>query len=365
MRLATLPLLALALSATLQLGCGGSSGGGAGTVNGAVSGSVPSSGTTVSGLVTEDSDVRVTTQAMLNSVAEVKVQFANGVTYTGILNVGQTTFVVPVNFTAGQAALVTVSQGGQVVYQQVLGNVPASGVVDAGAVDLRSTLLVQLLRSYAQGLGITGGDFLVNLGNIPGPTSGQVLDLNALRAALAAGTLGASLDALIDTLSGPGSPCSPQQVAAGTCSAGGFASAFQNALTDFQGQVANYQTAPGGGGSLGPNETPATIPAFVAGTYNWEFNTGPFPTTLYTAGQTVSFLVATDGTLTIDGSKVLSNPVLRFGNPHEAIWKDPADNVEYALSSIANSPNPPHEMNLSRDGTFTTFMGQFRMPAGP
>lgn len=118
----------------------------------------------------------------------------------------------------------------------------------------------------------------------------------------------------------------------------------------------------GGGGAPAANETPATIPAHAAGTFNWTFDDGPNATPLYNDGDMVSFLVGTDGSLTFNGT-TLNNPVLRNGNPHEAIWKDTTNGVEYALSSIANAPNPPVEINISADGTFNTFFGQFNDPA--
>lgn len=123
-----------------------------------------------------------------------------------------------------------------------------------------------------------------------------------------------------------------------------------------------------GGGTIAQNETAATIPAHVQTTFNWTFfpnASSSVPTTNFTSGEMVTFTVAANGDLTVDGATfdiTLSTPVLRNGNQAEAIWKDTTNNQEFALSSINRAPTPPHEFNLSQDGTFSTFQGQFRAP---
>jgi hypothetical protein len=115
-----------------------------------------------------------------------------------------------------------------------------------------------------------------------------------------------------------------------------------------------------GGGTLGENETAATIPASIAGTYNLTFNENTIGSGI-ADGVMTEFVVGTDGTLTIDGNVVLSNPVLYRGNAQEAIWFDATNGVGYALSSLTAGFN---EINVSNSKHFDqagfTFYGQYR-----
>lgn len=102
-------------------------------------------------------------------------------------------------------------------------------------------------------------------------------------------------------------------------------------------------------------ETPATVPASIAGTYSLTFtqNAAGSP---FSNGQAVTLVVGTDNSLCVDG-KTLTAPVLRNGNQHEAIWKDTAISVEYALSSLVTGYN---EVNVS---PFTgVYYGQLKGP---
>ena len=101
-------------------------------------------------------------------------------------------------------------------------------------------------------------------------------------------------------------------------------------------------------------ETPATIPASLLGTYNLVYEhltssvTAPF-----TNGSTVSVVLQSGNKICINGT-VLSNPVLRNGNGHEAIWVNSSNNQEFALSSLISGFN---EVNVA---VSSTFAGQLR-----
>jgi len=108
------------------------------------------------------------------------------------------------------------------------------------------------------------------------------------------------------------------------------------------------------------NATAATIPASIATTYNLTYNEtntgGPI-----TAGTATTFVVGTDGSLTIDGSTTLTDPCLYRGNAQEAIWFDDTNNLAYSLSSLTLGFN---EINVSNniyyDLTGFAFYGQYR-----
>ncbi len=120
-----------------------------------------------------------------------------------------------------------------------------------------------------------------------------------------------------------------------------------------------------GGGALAENEEAATIPASIAGTYNYTFNEISSGSGI-ADGTTTEFVVGTDGTLTIDGSTVLSGPVLYLGNEHEAIWFDDANDLGYALSSLVDGAR---EINVSSGVHFNqsgfTFYGQYNDGSAP
>lgn len=103
-------------------------------------------------------------------------------------------------------------------------------------------------------------------------------------------------------------------------------------------------------------ETPATIPANLVGTYEATYSHfGPATGSPFSNGDTANFVVGADNTLCIN-NLTLSNPVLRNGNGHEAIWKDEAAGVEYALSSLITGFN---EVNIAGNNA-TPFYGQVR-----
>lgn len=101
-------------------------------------------------------------------------------------------------------------------------------------------------------------------------------------------------------------------------------------------------------------EAPATIPASLTGTYNLTYSQssagGPF-----TNGEAVTLVVKADNTLCVKGA-TFSNPVLRNGNAHEAIWTASSLNVEFALSSLVNGFN---EVNVGGLGG-SPFFGQLQ-----
>lgn len=106
--------------------------------------------------------------------------------------------------------------------------------------------------------------------------------------------------------------------------------------------------------ALAQTETPATIPASIAGTYSLTYSQngagGPFSN-----GQAVTVVVKTDNSLCINGT-TYTNPVLRNSNAHEAIWKATSINTEFALSSLVTGFN---ELNLGGLGG-SPFYGQLR-----
>ena len=120
----------------------------------------------------------------------------------------------------------------------------------------------------------------------------------------------------------------------------------------------------GGGGtsssSLGANETAASIPATIAGTYTLTFTESTAGSGIPDGTVTV-FEIKTDGSMMIDSSKVLTGPVLYRGNPQEAIWFDHANNLSYALSSLTTGFN---EINVAKDvyydETGFVFYGQYK-----
>ncbi len=98
-------------------------------------------------------------------------------------------------------------------------------------------------------------------------------------------------------------------------------------------------------------ESAATVPTSFHGTYNMTFGSAQAGSPL-TNGTAVTVIIA-PGNLLCLGGYTLSNPVLRNGNAHEAIWKQTSLGVELALSSLVNGFN---EINLA--STSGTFYGQ-------
>lgn len=90
-------------------------------------------------------------------------------------------------------------------------------------------------------------------------------------------------------------------------------------------------------------DSPATVPASLQGTYSMTFdaqsNTAPFK-----EGERMTVVVMPNNQICIAGL-LLSNPVIRNGNPHEAIWIHAASKIEAALSSLVTGFN---EINVQQ-----------------
>jgi len=101
-------------------------------------------------------------------------------------------------------------------------------------------------------------------------------------------------------------------------------------------------------------ETPATIPDTFLGTYELTYShsstgvTAPFEN-----GSAVNVVLQSGNQICVNGT-VLSNPVLRNGNGHEAIWVNSSNNQEFAFSSLITGFN---EVNVMVNSTFA---GQLR-----
>jgi len=135
-------------------------------------------------------------------------------------------------------------------------------------------------------------------------------------------------------------------------------------ITDFIGSGTGTSTTENGG-PLGANEEAATIPSVLQATYDTIFllASGVDPAdSPYANEELVSFTVGADS-LAFAGT-TLTSPVIRGGNVAEAIWKQGSTGLEYALTNLGNpafNSDPGfNEINLSMDGTFETFIGQFR-----
>ena len=98
-------------------------------------------------------------------------------------------------------------------------------------------------------------------------------------------------------------------------------------------------------------ESPATIPSSLAGTYELSYSQinggGPF-----VDGTNVTLVINSNGTLCVNDLQ-LTGPVLLNGNPAEAIWKDTASGINYAVSNLTSGFN---EVNVAANGG--TFFGQ-------
>lgn len=112
------------------------------------------------------------------------------------------------------------------------------------------------------------------------------------------------------------------------------------------------------GSSVQAADTPATIPTALLGTYDLtyaaESSNGPFAN-----GTKVAVVLMANNQLCVNGT-VISSPVIRNNNAHEAIWIDAAGKFEYAVSSLVTGFN---EVNISEGVLFTSsfkFHGQLR-----
>ena len=110
------------------------------------------------------------------------------------------------------------------------------------------------------------------------------------------------------------------------------------------------------------DETPATIPAEHAKQYNLTFKESAAGSGIADGTQR-TFALGTDGTMVIDGTTTLNNPVFYKGNTYEAIWSDATNNLKYAFSSI-RSGDSFNEINVSNNQNYDQigfkFYGQFR-----
>ncbi len=92
-------------------------------------------------------------------------------------------------------------------------------------------------------------------------------------------------------------------------------------------------------------ETPATVPTSFLGTYNLTYANAQTGSPI-TNGTPVTVVIAAGNTVCL-GGYTLSNPVLRNGNAHEAIWTESSLGIEIALSSLVTGFN---EINLGKVG---------------
>lgn len=100
-------------------------------------------------------------------------------------------------------------------------------------------------------------------------------------------------------------------------------------------------------------ETPATVPSSFEGTYELTYAFAQAGSPI-SNGTAVTLVIAPGNTLCVAGY-TLTNPVLRNGNQHEAIWKETTAGVELALSSLVSGYN---EINVG--STSGTWWGQFQ-----
>lgn len=92
-------------------------------------------------------------------------------------------------------------------------------------------------------------------------------------------------------------------------------------------------------------DTPATIPTSFLGTYNLTYANAQTGSPI-TNGTAVSVVIAANNTVCL-GGYTLTNPVIRNGNGHEAIWTESAIGIEIALSSLLTGFN---EINVQKVG---------------
>lgn len=100
-------------------------------------------------------------------------------------------------------------------------------------------------------------------------------------------------------------------------------------------------------------DTPATIPTSFLGTYNLTYENAQTGSPVAN-GTAVAVVIAANNTLCL-GGYTLTNPVIRNGNGHEAIWAESSLGIEISLSSLLNGFN---EINVGKVGG--GFYGQLR-----
>ncbi|MEZ5526594.1 MAG: hypothetical protein R3F26_03550 [Gammaproteobacteria bacterium] len=100
-------------------------------------------------------------------------------------------------------------------------------------------------------------------------------------------------------------------------------------------------------------ETPATVPSSFEGTYELTYAFAQAGSPL-SNGTAVTLVIAPGNTMCV-GGYTLTNPILRNGNQHEAIWKETTGGIELALSSLVNGYN---EINVG--STSGTWWGQLQ-----
>ncbi|MCJ0765600.1 hypothetical protein [Variovorax terrae] len=228
-----------------------------------------------------------------------------------------------------------------------------------------------------------GGGTLLNLGSsamralVTVSTSGNATvyttplttaAIGAAGAGLSAGTFNTQFNALAGTLLGTSSGVTPSTAPNATnqpylaqvatyLQGGGSLSTAVTALS----RGTTTFTPPG---SSGGSTTTATIHAALAGTYNLSFYKGSGAGCAgtgctFTEGQAVSLSISGNN-LNLPGGKVLTNPFYRNGHTAEAIWRDAAAGIEYALTD--NDSGTFSEINVG-DGTH--FLGQIRATQSP
>ena len=118
-------------------------------------------------------------------------------------------------------------------------------------------------------------------------------------------------------------------------------------------------------------DTPATIPTSFLGTYNLTYDNAQTGSPVAN-GTAVEVVIAANNTLCL-GGYTLTNPVIRNGNGHEAIWTEGSLGIEISLSSLLNGFNEINvgptgggfygQLKGSKSSTSTTGCGAVTTPA--
>ena len=118
-------------------------------------------------------------------------------------------------------------------------------------------------------------------------------------------------------------------------------------------------------------DTAATIPTSFLGTYNLTYDNAQTGSPVAN-GTAVQVVIAANNTLCL-GGYTLTNPVIRNGNGHEAIWTEGSLGIEISLSSLLNGSNEINvgptgggfygQLKGSKSSTSTTGCGAVTTPA--
>lgn len=118
-------------------------------------------------------------------------------------------------------------------------------------------------------------------------------------------------------------------------------------------------------------DTAATIPTSFLGTYNLTYDNAQTGSPVAN-GTAVQVVIAANNTLCL-GGYTLTNPVIRNGNGHEAIWTEGSLGIEISLSSLLNGFNEINvgptgggfygQLKGSKSSTSTTGCGAVTTPA--